>query len=297
MSDLYKKVSSSIDTNFYPFHQDEWFTQLDVCSQFDWRDLETRHAVSQKLYNDRIAKPPVIEKRNKTYRVIDREIEEIDWMAADSSKTLDIILPFDLHQYVKFFPKSIIVVAGSGNAGKTAFLYNFIMDNMGKHIITLYNSETSPEQMKDRFSNFEMKVPNPPPFRTIFRMDNFADVIDPDGWSVVDYVDADSEFYQKGIEIRRIFRKLNTGCAIIGLQKKSNFRTFKGQLVKQKLGYGGDTTLKRASLYLAMDKGHIEIVKGKSWVDNTQNPDGMAWDFKLVNGCKFVNIERDYSEE
>ena len=46
----------------------------------------------------------------------------------------------------------------------------------------------------------------------------------PDEISVIDYVDSDSEFYNNGIEISRIWRKLKGGVAILGLQKKSDIK-------------------------------------------------------------------------
>ncbi len=306
-ADKYAQVSARIDADWYPLHTEEWFTQLDICTFFQWKEPSTRHAVSQKLYYDcHDRKPLLLEKQNKTYRVIDRTVEELDWQAADQNATLDLILPFDLHKHVKFYPKSIIVVAGASNAGKTAWMYNFILQNVGKYPITLYNSETSPEQMKQRFMNFdsellrhlgisEGEIPNPPPFRTIERYDNFADIIRPNEISVIDYVDSDAEFYMNGVEISRVYKKIDRGAAVIGLQKRSDTKDFKGRKIAHDLGYGGDTTLKRASLYLAMNSGHLKIVKAKSWA-NERNPNGMEFTFKLVKGCKFVNVEEVIEE-
>lgn len=298
MADKYTDVSNRIDTDWYPFHENEEFTQKDICDFFGWKEQDTRQSVSRKLYHDyKEKKTPFIEKMGRAYRIIDRSLEDIDWQSADATAVLDLEWPFSLQNYVKLFPKSVVVVAGEPNAGKTAFFYNFILKNMRKHIITLYNSETSPEQMKERFNGFEVEIPNPAPWRTVERYDNFADVIDPNGISVIDYVDSDSEFYQNGIEISRIFRKLNRGMALIGLQKKRNITTFKGQKINIDVGYGGDLTLKRPSLYLAMGQHHIKIVKGKSWANPLMNPNGLEWTFKLVNGAKFVNIERVYLED
>jgi len=288
MSDIYKRVSSRLEIDWYPYHKEILFTQNDVCVHFQWFDPELRQAVSKKLYHDyKERKPPILELNGRGYRVLDTEVEEMDWQHADKTATVDLLLPFDLQQYVKFFPKSVIVIAGVSNAGKTAFLYNFILMNMHKHIITLYNSETSPEQMNDRLSGFDMEIPNPAPFRTIDRYDNFADVIDPDGISVVDYVDNDVEVYNNGLEISRMFHKLRRGVVFAALQKKK----------LEELGYGGNPTLKRAALYLSMNPNKLKIVKGKSWKDPTVNPNGMMWNFKLINGARFCQIERDYENE
>lgn len=295
--DKYAEVSNRIDIDWYPFHENEEFTQKDICDFFSWKEQDTRQSVSRKLYHDyKEKKIPFLEKIGRAYRIVDRSLEDIDWQSADATVSLDLQFPFELHKYVKLFPKAVVVIAGEPNAGKTAFMYNFILMNMLKYHIVLYNSETSPEQMKERFINFEQEIPKPPPFRTVERYDNFADVIDPNGVSVVDYVDSDSEFYQNGIEISRIFRKLDRGMALVGLQKKRNITTFKGDKINFDVGYGGDLTLKRPSLYLAMGQHHLKIVKGKSWANPIINPNGMEWSFKLVGGSKFVNIDRVYSD-
>jgi len=301
VEDTYKRVSSRVETDWYPYHKEEWFSQLDIYSFFEWRESETRKLVSRKLFHDSTErKPPLLEKKGKVYRIIDDDAEEMDWQNADSTKVIDIILPFGISEYVKFFPKTIIVVAGEPNAGKTAFLYNVILDNMSRHIITLYNSETSSEQMKDRLSHFDTEIPNPAPFITKERYENFADIINPDGFSVIDYIDADNEFWSIGAEISRIYKKLNKGIVVCAIQKKENYKNFKGQEIRNTTGYGGSLTKKRPALYLTMTSSiphKLTIEKAKTWAYLTVNPNGMQWTYKLVGGAKFVNIERVGEEE
>jgi len=298
MTDVYKRVTSRIECDWYPFHTDEEFTQDDICRHFQWNEPDTRHAVSQKLYNDKMKKPePFLEKRGKAYRIIDRSLDEMDWQGADPSNVWDIILPFNLQKYVKIPPKGVIIIAGSSNAGKTGWMYNVITKNMYKHEIWLWNSETSLEVMKERFDLFEEDIPNPPPFHTNERFDNFADIIKPDAFNVIDYVDSDSDYYNSVAEISKIYRVLKGGIAVIGLQKKSNTKDKWGNITEYDVGYGGEPTLKRASLYIALNPGKLKIVKGKSWVNRQLNPNGMRWTHKLVDGCKFVNIVQEYEGE
>ncbi len=173
----------------------------------------------------------------------------------------------------------------------TAFLYNFILMNMERHLIDLYNSETSPEQMKERFENFEQGIPSPAPWRTFERYDCFADIIDPNRVSVIDYIDFNNEVYRVGEEIEMIFRKENKGICIAAIQKKRDTTDYKGKKIHYELGYGSDMSIKKASLYLSMDIGKIKIVKAKSWVDHTLNPNGLEWKFKLAKGCDFIITE------
>ncbi len=84
-------------------------------------------------------------------------------------------------------------------------------------------------------------------------------------------------------------------CAI---QKKEAVRNMKGQRIETDAGYGGTPTKKKTDLYVTMSyPGVLKIVKGKSWVNDLINPNGMRWTYKLVGGAKFVNIERDYENE
>jgi len=331
MVDLYHRVSDRIDREWYPYHLEEYFGHGDICNHFQWFEQDTRQQVSKKLYHDHKERP-FLEKLGSLYRIIDQELVEMDWQSADHTKTLPLKLPFGLEEYVKFFPKSLIVIAGAPNSGKTAWLYNFILMNTiynGTYIfsststgegegtgegglqggegdciykkrrVTLYNSETSTEQMKERFLNFDMKIPTPSPFKTYERYENFSDVVRlaPDDITVVDYVDTDSDFWQNGAELSRIYYALGKGAAVVAIQKKFHQRDFKGRTIRVDTGYGGVPTLKRASLYLSMDNNILKIVKAKSWVDPQINPNGMMFSYSLVKGCKFYNIERIYEEE
>ncbi len=262
-----------------------WFT----ADQLD-RDLQiltrTGKATRRKILS-RFVEEGILERKggyHGHYRIVDNEAHEIDWQAANADATLDLEFAFNIHHHVKLFPKSVIMIAGETNSGKTAFMYDFILRNMHKEMqINLFNSETSGEQMKERMKNFDIEIPVPAPFKTMERYDNFADVIHPDKISVIDYLDLNSEVYMIGEEIERIRRKLKKGVAVIAIQKKS----------KQELGQGGVFSIKASALYLSMTTGGIlTLVKGKSWLDPKDNPNGKSWKFKLVGGAKFVSIEQ-----
>ena len=233
------------------------------------------------------------------YRKLDLELPMIDWQQADPDKTINLWFPFGEHEYAKIYPKSIIIVAGSKNAGKTAYLYNFINLNMGDQCIDLYNSETSPEQMKERFAPFD--IPVPAPFNVYERYDNFADVINPDHISVIDYLDLNSEVYLVGTEIDNIFRKLKTGVAVIGLQKPPPSVTFvKGvkKVIERDLAYGGGFTAKRAVLYITMSEHRLKFLYVKTPKNPKIHPNNMTWSFDIgEDGGHFENVQRFYGEE
>lgn len=231
------------------------------------------------------------------YRKLDNEAPIIDWQQADPTKLVPLLFPFGEHELVKIYPKSIIIVAGSKNAGKTAYMYNFIKMNMDKFIIDLYNNETSPEQMKERFAPLD--IPNPAPFNTYSRYDNFADVIHPDHVSVIDYLDLNSEVYLVGSEIDAIFRKVNN-VAVIGLQKPPPSVTFiKGvrKVIDRDLAYGGGFTAKRSVLYISMGEGKLKLVYVKTPKSPKVNPNNMTFTYRIADdGIHFTDIERYYGE-
>lgn len=233
-----------------------------------------------------------------TYRRVQQDAPTINWQEADPNKTIDLVFPFEIENFVKVFPKSIIIVAGTKNSGKTAFLYNFIQMNMANFKIDLYNSETSPEQMHERFQPLD--IPYPAPFEVFERYDNFADIIDPDKVSVIDYLDVGSEVYMVGAEIDAIFRKLRQGVAVIALQKPPPSVIFvRGvkKLIERDLAYGGAFTAKRAILYISLGSNQLKLLYVKTPRGHI-DPNNMQFRYTVSkDGVHFENIRRYYEED
>ena len=235
-----------------------------------------------------------LEKGYGNYRRVDNEATKMDWENADPDNTVPLLFPFGEHEFVKIFPKSIIIVAGSKQAGKTEYLYNFIKLNMAKYPIDLFNSETGPEQMKERFVS--LGITPSPTFNVYERYDNFADVINSDHISVIDYLDLNSEVYLVGSEIDAIFRKLRS-VAIIALQKPPPAVTYiKGvkKVIERDLAYGGGFTAKRAILYITMGQSSLKLLYVKSPAQKKINPQNMTFTFNFSEEGHFANIQRSY---
>lgn len=233
------------------------------------------------------------------YKKVDTEAKPIDWQSANPKNVVPLVFPFGIEEWAKIYPKSVVIVAGGKNQGKTGFLYNFIKMNMEDFVIDLYNSETGPEQMNERFTSLD--IPNPAPFNTFERYDNFADVIHPDHISIIDYLDMNSEVYLVGTEIDAMFRKLNKGVAIIGLQKPPPAVTFirgEKKLVERDLAYGGGFTAKRACLYISLSANRCKLVVVKTPAKPRVNPVNLAWTFGWAeDGSHFTDIQRAYGDE
>lgn len=297
--ETFRKVSSRIESDWYPYHMNEWFTQEEVCRFFDWKQQDTRKAVSQKLWNDSTRlKDPKLEKKNKAYRLIDKEIEEINWLNADTESVYHLSLPygvwdkthFDFENYILIPPKGIVLVAGVSNEGKTAFVMNILVLNMDKYPCTYFTNELTEIGLKRRFRGFEdwcnlVNGDGNPKFRAILRYDNYQDVVDPDGLNIIDYLDvnAEGEYYKLVPYIKQIQKKLRKGIAVIALQKPPG----------RSDAFGGSNLRGAASLYLSIDKNKLEVVKAKDWIKD--NPNGRKYSFKLEHyGCVFSQIKGIY---
>jgi hypothetical protein len=231
-----------------------------------------------------------------TYRKVDTDLKSIDWENADINANIPIQLPFNLHTLCKVYPKSIIIVAGSKNEGKTAFLMQCIKLNFDLFHIDFYNSETGAEQLRMRFD--AMYMPKPAPFATWERYDAFADVIHPEHLSIIDYLDLNAELYMVGEEIDKIFRKLTTGCAIIGLQKPPPAVTYlRGvkKVIDRDLAYGGGFTAKRAVIYVSLSNHRLKLVYCKTPMNPKVNPNNKQWSYNFDDNGFFKDIN-EYEE-
>jgi Fe2+ or Zn2+ uptake regulation protein len=211
-----------------------------------------RTAVRVALH--RLAEKGTIERwgeKDGVFRRVDNECEDIDFLNA-STESLHIRWPFTIERYVKTLPKNIVVIAGEPDAGKTAFLLNFVKNNMHEHEIYYFSSEMGPIEFNSRLSKFDFPLTDWK-FTLKERSSNFADVVKPDAINIIDFLELHDEFYKVGGLIKDIFDRLKKGIAIIALQKNPNTN----------YGLGGMRSIEKARLYLSMEPGKIKIVKGR----------------------------------
>ncbi len=239
---------------------------------------EDRHAVILAL--KRLKEQGVIEKYGNergVYRKIDNGIQPIDWEDCDET-IVKVKWPFDLEQYYLCLPKNLVVIAGSPDAGKTAFCLNFALLNMDNYPIKYFTSEMGALELKTRLKKFNWPIKRWGAVKFIERSHNFSDVIDPNGINIVDYIEVPEEAWKIATPINEIFRKLDKGICLIALQKPRS----------RDIARGGESTLDRPRLYLSMGNGILKIVKCKNWTQDDVNPNGLSLEYKLTQGCNFI---------
>uniref|UniRef100_A0A6M3LDG1 Putative ATPase domain containing protein n=1 Tax=viral metagenome TaxID=1070528 RepID=A0A6M3LDG1_9ZZZZ len=275
------------------------FNVKDIWSEVDIRTTEGKKHLRTIL--TRLEEKGIVKQTDRgfgNYRVVDNSAPKIDWQSANSENIVPIKWPFGIEKYASIYPKNVVIIAGAKQEGKTTFLYNFIKMNMHNFKVDLFNSETGAEQMKDRFT--DLGIPMDANFDVYERYDNFADVIQPNRISVIDYLDFNSEFYLAGAEIDAIFRKLTTGIAVIGMQIPPPTVTFfKGvkKVVDRDYAYGGGSTAKRAFIYISMSSRRLKIKHAKKPAQKNMNPENITWSYQYDSNGQFANIERYYGEQ
>lgn len=254
-----------------------WFYALDLDRDLGLNTSKLKQIRRQFLYElhvqTKIQKHP---EKDSLYKVVSLDSRILDWESANEDGYLDIRFPLELEQYVRIYPRNIIVVAGTFNTGKTAFVLDFIRLNMnrGKEVL-LFNSEMGKEELKRRIKGFELPL-SQWKFRAYSQVKDFAANIEPDAINCVDYLEFADNFYSITYELAEMTARLNTGVALVALQKKRGAQ----------LGRGAEFSAEKPRLYVSLDWNELTIVKAKNWATK-QNPNGKKIKFKLINGARF----------
>jgi hypothetical protein len=218
------------------------------------------------------------------YEIVNDTLVPIDFMSAED-KEIPIHFPFSLEQFVKIYPKNIIVVAGEPNAGKTGFLLNVARANQKKHEIHYFSSEMGPMETRVRLDKFQGIAPAEWTTKFWERAEGFQDVIRPDAINLIDFLEITEDFWKVGRLLRDIFNKLNKGIAVIALQKNPS-KKLKDGTETGVVGLGGYRGLEKPRLYLTMGDHTLKIVKAKNW-RTEENPNGRFIRFRIGGGCTF----------
>lgn len=267
------------------------FTARQIDDQYNYATRRAKQYRSQVL-GELVEEQTLKQIGTSRYKVLDGQVEELEWQEADVEDTIKVVFPLNLERFVKVYHQSIIIIAGAPSAGKTAFLYDLLLKNMAHPmgLVVLSNDMTS-EEIKERMIGAEIEIPQPAPFKIWECFSDFQDhpKFLPDGINIIDYLDLNSEVYMIGEEIEKIYRKLNRGVAIVAIQKRPN----------QQIGLGGVFSWKRAKLYLSLDTikemgsllHKLDIVKARGRAKKEVNPRGMEFKYHLVNGIKHIAKE------
>lgn len=239
----------------------------------------TRQTVRQCLH--RLEKEGILERTGKRageYRKVESQFEVVDFSKV-TGKPIDIKLPLEIEQFVEIMPKDLIVIAGSPNAGKTALMFEIVRLNMQQHKIWYFSTEMGRYNCKRRLAKHEYE--DNWDFNFVDDFPNYLDVIQPDNFNIIDYVEvAEGEYYKIPSILAGIQKRLQNGVAIVALQKDPS----------KSYGVGGEQTKAKPALFMTIDADYpgaiLRIEKAKNYKD--MNPYGYRHRIKIVRGINII---------
>ena len=240
---------------------------------------------NRRVILHRLVKSGVLERhpdREGLFRRIQNECEIIDWVNADD-QPFDVKWPFEIEKLALLYPKTLAVIAGSQNTGKTALALNLARMNRGPFDVRYFSSEMGKHELKGRLRKFDMPLEHWKDVDFRERSTNFADVLLPEGLNIIDYYEISDKFWLIADDLMKIYAKLKGGIAVICLQKSEG----------KSAGRGGDFGLEKPKLYLNLDQASpdgavLSIRKAKEWAVEGKNPNQYKTRFKIVNGAKLI---------
>lgn len=254
------------------------FTVNDIDREFGIRHPADKNVRKQALLV--LVKEKYIKRDTRIlgkYHILKSEVDFIDFDSTDASP-FKIDMPLDLSLMVRIPKKSLIVMAGTTNAGKTALAIDFIRRNLHQKYPLMYlMSEMGPSEYKQRI---QTAIPDLEQWKAKVMaadvpgcFDNVIAQHNPNGFTVVDFLEEiQGEYYRIASDLRAIYDALDEGVALVCLQKHT----------KSDVGRGGEATAEKPRLYLSIDKlvheqsstiSAVKIYKAKDYTGS--NPNGL----------------------
>ena len=246
-----------------------------------------RHRLAANAEWQRMAKSGEIRRygdKRGSYYTPDAECEPEDWKNAPTG-TVKIWLPFELDKMMEIPPGSILLFAGSQDAGKSALMMNIARWNMHQWKVNYFSSELNASSFKNRMLKFPGITLDMFNIQFYQRSSNLVDVIKPGegNLNIIDYLEIHDQFYLVSKHLAEIHDRLDGAIAVVALQKDP----------KALYGRGGSFTQEKPILSVSVDRGFATISKFKGeW--NGNNPNGKQYRFKIVNGCELIKVQDWY---
>ena len=237
-------------------------------------------------------------RKSGTYRKVDvrYSVYKIDGNTVE--KPLPIQLPLNIHSLGEICGGDILSVWGEKSTGKSAFgLYSSWLNKdlfPGHTVRYIQNGELKRRRATKRLLKMPQDVY---PWQTWNKKVDFidpegchwSDIVDPDGFNVIDYIERLTDAFLIPEDISRIQAKMDKGVALIMVQKDPT-KTF---------GAGGAQLKNKPTLIVSLQRGdrHNEarIIDIKDYDDDkvyaqygVRNPAGLWMPYHLVKGWKFI---------
>jgi len=213
------------------------------------------------------------------FRRIQKDFTEMYWQDA-SIEPLNVLYPLGLHNLFRTFCKNVIVIAGVKDAGKTAFMLDFIKQNQKRWKIHYFTNEMGEEELKLRLLAHKDMRQNDWNFKAYEVGGAWEDAIMPNDITIIDYLEINNDFCTIGEIIKRMHEKLDKGILLLGLQQAEGAR----------LGRGAAFSLQRPRMYLTLDSGIATIISAKNRIPGRPSPVGYTMNYEVIDGWKLHQL-------
>lgn len=317
MTDDYKPITFSeattlLEEQWIPYIGNKWFETKEIYAEHNINAAESKLNIRKALYEYTKKGRLEYDKNRARHRVVNRELDVLQWDTADPNDILDISWPYGIQDQTDFgfddnltlYPKSVVVIAGVSNMGKSTFMLNLTVMNMDNWNVRYMTNEMNAEEFADRMKPFEAFYDltddeGRPRFEAIERFEDYQDIILPDGLNIVDYLDPGENPYMVGQMIDSMRRRLNRGVVFIALQKKLTTVTMKDGTKKDIIsdyGTGGQYSEHRARIVLHIERDHLYVKKAKKcrkWPLT-----GKRFQYQIIDGgSQFFGIHEMVKED
>jgi len=286
VSDLMLEVEEFVARQCGKFSLQDMYNELGITGKID-----KKHA---SIYMIALTERNIIERdpaKSGIYRTVLRDIDEIDYKNAPET-IFPMLWPLHIEKLALMHPKTIAVVAGEPESGKTAILLNVLYLNNERYEdqSILFSSEMGAVELRSRLQLFQRDI-NWWKFKAYERSGDFADVIEPNALNVIDYLEISDNFFRIAGQLKAIRDKLEDGIAIIALQKSE----------ESKYGRGGTFGAEKARIYLSLDSisshsTRLHIIKAKNRA-SAINPIGLTRKFSISGGTILTPLTDDWERD
>jgi len=280
-----EKRSENLTSQIREFINITWdnFNVTDCLQNITNITLQDRAKVATILW--RIAKnEKIIEKvpgRTGIYRRVESDLKSEDWQDA-CTDTVNLWLPFRLNEMISIMPGSVILFAGSQDAGKSAVMMNLARENMRDWNVHYFSSELNSGAFKARVGKFPDISTDQWNIEFYQKSSNFHDVLrtKKNDLNLIDYLEIHDNFFKVSEYLAKLHEKIGDGICVVALQKDP------GSLY----GRGGSFTQEKPILSVSLDHGKATISKFKGEYEG-ESPRGKEYRFKIVDGCQIIHVQ------
>jgi hypothetical protein len=288
---LAREVEEYIAVTSGDFTVTSCYQNLNIVTSCD--KAAARKAVSRLKDSNIIEK---VGNKDGVYRKVEIDFDYIKFDENEQPEVeYPVKLPLGINDMAEISQGNIILVAGEFNAGKTTFLLNVLKDNKNELPIRYISSEMSKSEFKKRFATFALPLSfwmQDEKTEYIKKSYDFHTCIKPDALNIIDYMEFRDSDYTKGAEyLTQIHDKLNTGIAIVAIQKKEG----------QRMPRSGDMILEKPRLAISFSKnetnceypqGICEVLKCK--IPKLGKIDGKKLRFELQRQGSLFHVLKDW---